>query len=150
MYEASIEIIYGKIEYQIEESIFKAIQNVGINVDRDKLIKALRYDRDQYNKGYADGRRIKVKMLYRKASEMWTYKVIDVSLDDLLQMAQQNSGIILSLNDEKGQEDTYLSNDCNYGSYSWYNKLLTHNNRDTLDHIFNDKYVITQYDDWME
>ena len=89
-------------------------------------------------------------MLYRKASEMWTYKVIDVSLDDLLQMAQQNSGIILSLNDEKGQEDTYLSNDCNYGSNSWYNKLLTHNNRDTLDHIFNDKYVITQYDDWME
>ena len=34
--------------------IFKAVQNVGVNVDRDELIKALRYDRDQYKKGYAD------------------------------------------------------------------------------------------------
>ena len=40
----------------MEENIFKAIQNVDINVDREELIKALKYDRDQYNKGYEDAK----------------------------------------------------------------------------------------------
>lgn len=30
-------------------------QTVGFAVDKDELIKALNYDRDQYNKGYRDG-----------------------------------------------------------------------------------------------
>ena len=87
-----------------------------------------------------------MKMLYRKASSLWEYKVIDVTFDDLLQMAQEGRGIILSLNDEKDQEDVYLSRGWN----SWYNQLQKYNDRDTLVHIFNDKYVITQYDDWVE
>ena len=90
--------------------------------------------------------KMSVKMLYRKVSALWTYKIIDVSLDDLLQMAQEDRGIILSLNEEKGQEDVYLQNGWN----SWYNQLQKHNDRETLNHIFNDTYVITQYDDWME
>jgi len=32
------------------------IQKFGIEVDRDELVKALRYDRDQYNKGYNDAK----------------------------------------------------------------------------------------------
>lgn len=84
-----------------------------------------------------------MKILYRKASNLWKYKIIDVSLDDLLQMAQEDNGIILSLNDEKGQEDAYMSK-------GWSSRLLDNNTRDILNHIFNDKYVITQYDDWVE
>ena len=87
-----------------------------------------------------------MKILYRKASNLWKYKIIDVSLDDLLQMAQEDHGIIVSLNDEKDQEDAYMSKGWN----SWYCRLLNNNNRDILNHIFNDKYVITQYDDWVE
>jgi hypothetical protein len=36
--------------------IIKAIRNVKINVDKDELIKALKYDRNQYTTGYKDGR----------------------------------------------------------------------------------------------
>lgn len=42
-------------EKKLEGDIFRAIQEVGITVDKEQLIKALRYDRHQYNKGYNDG-----------------------------------------------------------------------------------------------
>ena len=32
----------------------RAVQSYGINVDKDELIRALQYDREQYYKGYAD------------------------------------------------------------------------------------------------
>ena len=58
MYESPINLI--EIERQIiedqEKGIFKVIKRMGIDVDRDELIKALQYDRDQYAKGYRDGK----------------------------------------------------------------------------------------------
>ena len=39
---------------QIEGEIYKAIMHVGVNVDKDELLKALAYDRNQYQKGYED------------------------------------------------------------------------------------------------
>ena len=52
MYESPIKIITGKMQTQIDDDIYKAVQNVGINVDRVELLKALEYDRGQYEKGY--------------------------------------------------------------------------------------------------
>ena len=40
---------------EIENMIFSAVLKVGITVDKEELIKALRYDRGQYDKGYIDG-----------------------------------------------------------------------------------------------
>ena len=60
MYESPINVlehikhISEKIEKSREEYIFSEITAV-VDVDKDELIKALKYDRDQYNKGYADG-----------------------------------------------------------------------------------------------
>ena len=60
-YEDPIELIYKEINDQriaaIENGIFKAVEEVGISVNKEELLKALAYDRDQYQKGYADGRR---------------------------------------------------------------------------------------------
>ena len=56
MYQSPIEIITKQMRTQFEDNVFKAIQDYGIAVDKDELIKALKYDRDQYEKGYADGR----------------------------------------------------------------------------------------------
>lgn len=57
-YKSPIETIvsemYTRILQEQENKVFEAIQNMGINVDRDKLMKALRYDRDQYDEGYSD------------------------------------------------------------------------------------------------
>lgn len=54
MYKSPIEIIYDDIKHSFEEGIYKAIQKVDIKVNRDELLKALAYDRQQYEKGYAD------------------------------------------------------------------------------------------------
>ena len=55
MYQSPIEIITRQMRTQFEDNVFKAIQDYGIVVDKDELIKALQYDRGQYDKGYADG-----------------------------------------------------------------------------------------------
>lgn len=61
MYESPIEInriidrvIRGQNE-AIEKEIYESVIRVGVNVDKEELIKALTYDRKQYEKGYADG-----------------------------------------------------------------------------------------------
>lgn len=54
MYISPIEIIYRNAQTQIEEDTLKTIHSYGINVDKEELIKALNYDRDQYNKGFND------------------------------------------------------------------------------------------------
>lgn len=53
-YKSPIEIIYGEMIHKLENEVFTAVQNIGINVDKDELIKALQYDRDQYRTGYSD------------------------------------------------------------------------------------------------
>lgn len=56
MYKSPIEIIYGEMETQMEGMILKAVQKVGVDVDKEELICALRYDRGQYDKGYQDAK----------------------------------------------------------------------------------------------
>ena len=55
MYESPITIITGQMKYEIENEIYRAVQEVGVSVDKEELIKALQYDREQYIKGYTDG-----------------------------------------------------------------------------------------------
>lgn len=59
MYENPIGIITSKIVDEIrnkqEEMVYSAIVNTGISVNKEELIKALKYDRNQYEKGYQDG-----------------------------------------------------------------------------------------------
>ena len=66
MYEAPIELsimqddgVIEKIKMKMAEAqdnyVYECITNVGVNVDKEELIKALQYDREQYEKGYADG-----------------------------------------------------------------------------------------------
>ena len=53
-YPSPIEVIQTQLQNQLEGEIYKAVMNVGVNVDKEELIKALRYDRNQYQKGYVD------------------------------------------------------------------------------------------------
>ena len=58
MYELPIQItteVQNSIQTDVDESVYKVIQKYGINVDKEELIRALKYDREQYDKGYADG-----------------------------------------------------------------------------------------------
>ena len=60
MYESPIELVYHetfpKLIKQQEDLIMRGCLDVGVYVDKEELIKALKYDREQYQKGYEDGR----------------------------------------------------------------------------------------------
>lgn len=56
MYKSPVELITKEMNTQIEEDIFNAIQEVAVDVDKEELIKALQYDRNQYEQGYIDGK----------------------------------------------------------------------------------------------
>ena len=59
MYESPVHLILQDVESQIDQEIEKTIITVvrkfDVSVDKGEIIKALRYDRDQYTKGYKDG-----------------------------------------------------------------------------------------------
>ena len=55
MWESPIEILRTEIETQLEGEVLKAVQKIGVTVNKEELLKALKYDRDSYTKGYMDG-----------------------------------------------------------------------------------------------
>lgn len=55
MYQSPIELICKDIQQEIDDYTFKSIGEVGVKVNKDELIRALKYDRGQYDKGHADG-----------------------------------------------------------------------------------------------
>lgn len=54
MYNAPIELFQRDMNVELEGTILKAVANVGVNVNKEELQKALNYDRKQYEKGYKD------------------------------------------------------------------------------------------------
>ena len=59
-YQSPITI--SEIAEEIAEKIIKV--KMAIDVDKDELIKALQYDRNQYENGYADGRHDAMEQKY--------------------------------------------------------------------------------------
>ena len=59
MYKSPIQLVTDDINYamraKIDENIYQAVLRCDVAVDKDELIKALTYDREQYDKGYSDG-----------------------------------------------------------------------------------------------
>lgn len=77
-YKSPIELFLGEIRTKQENGIFTAIQEYGVSVDKDELIKALQYDRDQYVKGYINGYNAKASEVAREI------------IKDLLTFAEDN------------------------------------------------------------
>lgn len=59
-YESPIRIIEGELTTRIEDDIMTVVNSYGIEVDKVELVRALRYDRDQYEKGYRDGKNFRL------------------------------------------------------------------------------------------
>ena len=58
-----------------EEQLYRAILKIGIDVNKEELVKALLYDRQQYEKGFADGRTELAKALtehFKSITGMYT------------------------------------------------------------------------------
>lgn len=64
-YDSPINIVYNEISNavsaQLDSAVYKAIINAGVDVDKEKLIQALKSDsrryREAYNKGYDDAKK---------------------------------------------------------------------------------------------
>lgn len=77
-YESPITAVYEQIETQINQDFENRIMaevkmKVDVNVDKDEIIKALNYDRRQYEKGYADA-----KKEYERPQGEWILFVNDI------------------------------------------------------------------------
>lgn len=59
-YVSPIDIITTQTRMAYEKGVLKAVFDAGFIVEKEELIKALAYDRGQYNKGFNDA---KQKML---------------------------------------------------------------------------------------
>lgn len=61
MYKSPIEIVQENhlkdLIEKVDGYIIQEVVRIGVSVDKEELIRALKYDRDQYNAGYDDGRR---------------------------------------------------------------------------------------------
>ena len=97
MYDSPINVIYGEVQTKVQEDmenhIFKSVQSVGVMVDKDELIKALQYDRQQYEKGLADGKReFAIYMLGRIAAIEMMSGIDLVSLKDACNEVLEETG----------------------------------------------------------
>ena len=54
-YESPVDILVSNITTDLENDILQIVQKYHIKVDREELIKALDYDRHQYDNGYHNG-----------------------------------------------------------------------------------------------
>jgi hypothetical protein len=69
MYDSPFHLYFEKTARQIagqtDEAVWREVERLGVTVDRDELIRALKYDRGQYDKGYADGKAAAMDELVR-------------------------------------------------------------------------------------
>lgn len=51
-YMPPVEVIFGEMKTEFEDNVMRAVQSYDINVDKDELVRALNYDRNQYQRGF--------------------------------------------------------------------------------------------------
>ena len=61
MYESPIKLITDRVmkDFVKEQDayILQEVVRLGVDIDKEELMRALKYDREQYEAGYADGKR---------------------------------------------------------------------------------------------
>lgn len=93
--EIAIETIHKEVNAKAENAILQAVQNVGINVDKNELIKALKYDRDQYDIGFNAGHNKGSKETAReilhtlKGLIREPFQAYELTIDDLVRLAEE-------------------------------------------------------------
>ena len=88
MYKSPIEIIAGQMIMEYEKNIVKCVQEYCPHIDKDELIKALQYDRDQYDKGYVDGAielANRLKEWFVENSNYWFSHSVNMEIDEVLE-----------------------------------------------------------------
>lgn len=92
MYESPVELIFSEIkaelikrENEVNEMIVRAVQGVVPTVTEEELVKALQYDRQQYKKGFWDGREARDAEIVRCEDCKWWDRDDEYCVDFLTQ-----------------------------------------------------------------
>ncbi len=112
MWESPINQILGEMRVEMEGECLKAVQQCGFVVDKEELAKALMYDRQQYEKGYADG---------CEANKWIPCEVRLPEEDGKRYLVQQTNGIITDLRFAK---DAYKVDKYDFAEYKGKKKAL--------------------------
>jgi hypothetical protein len=108
--EAVNEIV-GQIEKDKEDATMCSIkQTIGYEVDKEELIKALNYDRQQYEKGYKDAGedlRAEIKEL-KKQIEIRTQEIVTYRAFAMLVMDMKKYGRLI----DKEKAFDYIMEQC--------------------------------------
>jgi hypothetical protein len=87
MYECPINFVFDDIQMQIvkqqENEAYMAVQKCGVNVDKEELMRALQYDREQYEQGYEDAAKHITKTIIKKlrTKQQWYLNLYDEFMD---------------------------------------------------------------------
>ena len=92
MYKSPIEFIEStsdhfaiEIQKAKDEIVYQAVSKIGVEVDKEELLKALKYDRDQYQRGYSDG----YNSGYEYARQEMANDIDEMTFTNLLQEIQR-------------------------------------------------------------
>lgn len=77
-YQSPIEIVNQGFQTKLEGDVMEVIHSYGVSVDKDELIKALQYDRNQYEKGFVDGCMIDTDVIKQKVAREIFEEIEDV------------------------------------------------------------------------
>jgi hypothetical protein len=93
-YESPITAIYEQISNQINQDFENRIMaevkmKVDVNVDKDELLKALKYDRNQYQKGKEDAIRV-LKPMCRYICKCMSHPEISRDYHDYCSLYQED------------------------------------------------------------
>ena len=69
-YKSPIDIIQEEMRTKFDNKILEAVLKLDIRVNKDELIKALEYDRNQYLQGYEEAKEIYEKALDKACEEL--------------------------------------------------------------------------------
>lgn len=89
-YDSPITLIVSQMQTKMEADTMSVIQHYGIDVNKEELIKALNYDRGQYEKGYADRGNMIVPVTL-EMNQHGTVRQIKGYLDKATQIIYANS-----------------------------------------------------------
>ena len=122
-YKNPIEAIAGEIKVKYEDDIVKAVQSYNINVDKERLIKALDYDRQQYLYGYEMA--INKMMFYVSSKMINTHPLeynVNAILNEFKEWLEESQSYIDEIRNEaagKGQINNYVIKDTSLGGNVW-------------------------------
>ena len=72
-----IDEIHHKLMADMDNHIVRAVREIGISINKDELIKALAYDRNQYDQGYADAELAALNRIVRCEHCKWSIEIDD-------------------------------------------------------------------------